>query len=175
MPLLTSRDNPRVRRWRELSRDARTRRKEKKALIEGEHLVAAFLNAGGKVEALILSKSGRRFTPGNALRQRSCWPIRCSGHRGHRNARERCRNCTSCFSCGFAARNCVFWSASRMPAMSAPSCAALQPSASGTRCWVRAARRLVAQGGVPAWARFALAIRCTDLGAATEFGGHSRR
>jgi len=54
---LTSRDNPRVRRWRELARDGRRRREEKRALIEGEHLVAAFLESGGKVEELILGKS----------------------------------------------------------------------------------------------------------------------
>jgi len=54
---LSSRDNPRVRRWRELVRDGRKRRQEKRALIEGEHLVAAFLDSGGKVEELILGKS----------------------------------------------------------------------------------------------------------------------
>jgi RNA methyltransferase, TrmH family len=57
MTVITSRDNPRVRRWQALVRDARERRKERRALIEGEHLVAAFLDAGGKVEALILNKS----------------------------------------------------------------------------------------------------------------------
>lgn len=58
MSAITSRDNPRVRRWRALAREASERRKEKRVLIEGEHLVSAFLDAGGKVEALILSKSG---------------------------------------------------------------------------------------------------------------------
>jgi len=58
MSVITSRDNPRVRRWRALAREARARRNEKRVLIEGEHLVSAFLDAGGKVEALILSKSG---------------------------------------------------------------------------------------------------------------------
>jgi len=57
MTAITSRDNPRVRRWQALVRDARERRREKRLLIEGEHLVAAFLDAGGKVEALILGKS----------------------------------------------------------------------------------------------------------------------
>lgn len=56
MSAITSRDNPRVRRWRTLVQDARARRKEKRVLIEGEHLVEAFLDAGGRVEALILSK-----------------------------------------------------------------------------------------------------------------------
>jgi TrmH family RNA methyltransferase len=69
MTVITSRDNPRVRRWRALARDARERREEKRVLIEGEHLVSAFLDSGGKVEALILSKSG---APGfSALEKRS--------------------------------------------------------------------------------------------------------
>jgi TrmH family RNA methyltransferase len=58
MTTITSRDNPRVRRWRALVRDAKERRREKRVLIEGEHLVSAFLDAGGKIEVLILSKSG---------------------------------------------------------------------------------------------------------------------
>lgn len=56
MSVITSRDNPRVRRWHELARDARARRKERRALIEGEHLVTACMDAGWPVEALILSK-----------------------------------------------------------------------------------------------------------------------
>jgi len=58
MSEIISRDNARVRRWRALARDARERRKQKRALIEGDHLVAAFLDSGRKVEELILSKSG---------------------------------------------------------------------------------------------------------------------
>jgi TrmH family RNA methyltransferase len=58
MTAITSRDNPRVRRWRALAGDGRERRKQKRALIEGEHLVAAFLDSGRKVEELILSSSG---------------------------------------------------------------------------------------------------------------------
>jgi TrmH family RNA methyltransferase len=57
MSLITSRDNPRVRRWQKLARDARERRRQKKALIEGKHLVEAFLDARGKIEELILSKA----------------------------------------------------------------------------------------------------------------------
>ncbi len=57
MSILTSRDNPRVRQWRALAKDARERRAKKRAWIEGEHLVTAFLTSGGKVEALVLSKS----------------------------------------------------------------------------------------------------------------------
>jgi TrmH family RNA methyltransferase len=58
MSVLTSRDNPRVRRWRELVRDAAERRKEKRALVEGAHLVAACLDSKTPIESLILSKSG---------------------------------------------------------------------------------------------------------------------
>lgn len=53
---ITSRANPRVRRWRALARDARSRRAERRALIEGEHLVAACLDAGWALDELILSK-----------------------------------------------------------------------------------------------------------------------
>lgn len=38
--MITSRDNPRVRRWAKLARDARFRRKERRAIVEGPHLVA---------------------------------------------------------------------------------------------------------------------------------------
>lgn len=58
MSTITSRDNPRVRRWRALGRDVRLRREEKRALIEGDHLVETFLASGRKVESLILSKTG---------------------------------------------------------------------------------------------------------------------
>ena len=57
MTAIGSRDNPRVRRWRDLAGDVRARRKERRAVIEGEHLVAAFLDSGGRVEALILRES----------------------------------------------------------------------------------------------------------------------
>ena len=56
MSIISSRDNPRVRRWRALARDARERRKEGRVLIEGAHLVAACLDAGGRLEELILDK-----------------------------------------------------------------------------------------------------------------------
>lgn len=63
MTVLTSRDNPRVRRWRELARDAQARRKYGAALLEGEHLVAACLDAGATVRSVLLSRSGAgKFT-----------------------------------------------------------------------------------------------------------------
>lgn len=57
MTVLGSRDNPRVRRWRALVRDARERRKVGRAIIEGEHLVLACLNAGWRLETLLLARS----------------------------------------------------------------------------------------------------------------------
>jgi TrmH family RNA methyltransferase len=72
MTAITSRANPRLKGWRDLARDARVRRKLKRALIEGEHLVATFLASGRKVENLILSKTGAaRF---DALAKRSGRP-----------------------------------------------------------------------------------------------------
>ena len=58
MSAITSRDNPRVRRWRELTHDARERRAQRRAMIEGENLISAFLRSGRTVENLIFSKSG---------------------------------------------------------------------------------------------------------------------
>ena len=58
MTVITSRVNPRVRRWRELVRDARERRKTGRVLVEGEHLITACLDSGRKIEELILGKSG---------------------------------------------------------------------------------------------------------------------
>ena len=46
MTVLTSKDNPKVKRWIRLASDARFRRAEKRALIEGPHLLAAALQAG---------------------------------------------------------------------------------------------------------------------------------
>jgi len=52
---IRSRDNARVRRWRALAADPRARRAEGRALAEGEHLVSALLDAGWKVQALLLA------------------------------------------------------------------------------------------------------------------------
>lgn len=58
MSAITSRDNPRLRRWQHLVRDAAARRREKSALIEGAHLVTACLDTGTPIKSLLLSKSG---------------------------------------------------------------------------------------------------------------------
>jgi TrmH family RNA methyltransferase len=58
MTVLRSKDNPRVRRWAKLARDARLRRSERCALIEGAHLVSAWLDRHGPPAALIASEAG---------------------------------------------------------------------------------------------------------------------
>lgn len=54
--MLSSRDNPRVKRWAKLAVDGRFRRKEKRALIEGPHLVAAFRQAGYTPAVVIVTE-----------------------------------------------------------------------------------------------------------------------
>ena len=56
--MITSRDNPRVKRWAKLARDARLRREEGRAIVEGPHLVAELLRAGLRPLALLVSESG---------------------------------------------------------------------------------------------------------------------
>jgi RNA methyltransferase, TrmH family len=56
MAVLGSRDNPKVKRWRKLAADARYRRAEKRALIEGPHLLAAALERGIKPIAVLVTE-----------------------------------------------------------------------------------------------------------------------
>jgi TrmH family RNA methyltransferase len=58
MTVIRSRDNPRVKRWVRLAADSSLRRSEKKALIEGPHVVAEALAAGVEPLALIMSETG---------------------------------------------------------------------------------------------------------------------
>jgi TrmH family RNA methyltransferase len=55
---LTSRDNPRIKRWTKLAQDARYRRAEKRALVEGPHLLAAALQHGHRPVALLATEEG---------------------------------------------------------------------------------------------------------------------
>ncbi len=71
MSVITSRDNPRVRRWRALARDGRDRRKQGRAMIEGENLILAYLQSGRTVENLILSKTGSNRSDFIALAKQS--------------------------------------------------------------------------------------------------------
>jgi TrmH family RNA methyltransferase len=55
--IIASRDNPRVRRWRALIRNAHERRSQQRAILEGRNLILAFLQSGKTVESLMLGKS----------------------------------------------------------------------------------------------------------------------
>lgn len=57
MSVISSRDNPRVRRWRKLLQDARERRRTRRAIIEGPNLLAACLDSGAVPEAVMVSES----------------------------------------------------------------------------------------------------------------------
>jgi TrmH family RNA methyltransferase len=56
--VLSSRDNLKVKRWARLAEDGRYRRAEKRALIEGPHLLAAALQHGYKPLALLATEEG---------------------------------------------------------------------------------------------------------------------
>ena len=71
MSLLRSRDNPRVRRWHALTHDGHTRRAEASTLIEGPHLLAAYLDSGARPRAVLVSESGHANAEIAALAQRS--------------------------------------------------------------------------------------------------------
>jgi len=57
--VLTSKDNPRVQHWRKLAEDARYRRAEKRALIEGPHLLEAALQHGCKPIAVLATPQAK--------------------------------------------------------------------------------------------------------------------
>ena len=56
MSVLTSKDNPKVKRWMKLATDARFRRSENRALIEGPHLIEAALQRGLKLLAVMATE-----------------------------------------------------------------------------------------------------------------------
>lgn len=58
MTALTSKDNPKVKRWIRLAGDARYRRTEKRALIEGPHLLAAALQHGVRPLTVLVTEEG---------------------------------------------------------------------------------------------------------------------
>lgn len=74
MSALGSRDNPRVRRWHALAHDAKARRRERRALIEGAHLLRACLEAGRRPVALILSEAGQDDAEIASLARRASSP-----------------------------------------------------------------------------------------------------
>ena len=58
MTSLTSKDNPKVKRWIRLASDARYRRSEKRALLEGPHLLAAALQHGIRPVSVLVTEEG---------------------------------------------------------------------------------------------------------------------
>jgi len=54
---ITSRDNPIFKRLKKLSESARARREAQMTLLDGEHLLAAYLDAGGQPHTLVRSVS----------------------------------------------------------------------------------------------------------------------
>lgn len=58
MTALTSKDNPKIRHWRKLAEDPRYRRAQKRALIEGPHLLAAALQHRCKVLSILVTEEG---------------------------------------------------------------------------------------------------------------------
>lgn len=71
MSILRSRANPRIQRWQRLVRDARVRRSERSALIEGSHLLTAYLDHGGRPKALMVSEAGMLRTEVTGLIRRA--------------------------------------------------------------------------------------------------------
>ncbi len=56
--MIRSRDNPQVKRWARLVRDGRYRKAERRALVEGPHLVSSLIEHGVREKALMVSESG---------------------------------------------------------------------------------------------------------------------
>jgi RNA methyltransferase, TrmH family len=74
--VLTSRENPKVKRWAKLASDARFRRTEKRALIEGPHLLAAALQHGCKPVAVLATEEGAEDAEiGALIRQGGARPV----------------------------------------------------------------------------------------------------
>lgn len=58
MKTIASRDNPTFKALRDLSQDAREQRRQGKALIDGPHLLQAYLGHGGRPDQVIVSEGG---------------------------------------------------------------------------------------------------------------------
>jgi len=67
---ISSRDNPIVKRLKKLAESARARREARMTLLDGEHLLAAYLEAGGQPHTLVRAAS---FEAG----QFEAWAARC--------------------------------------------------------------------------------------------------
>ena len=67
MATLQSRDNPRVKRWQRLVRDARARHDEGRAMLEGLNAVEGWLRARGAPVALVLTETAAALPGVRAL------------------------------------------------------------------------------------------------------------
>lgn len=68
---ITSRDNPVFRRLKRLAESARARREARMTLLDGEHLLAAYLDAGGEPHTLVRAAS---FDAGRFAHLAARWP-----------------------------------------------------------------------------------------------------
>lgn len=59
MSALRSRANARVKRWHALAHDGRTRRAERRTLLEGVHLLTAYLASGSRPVSVLVSETGQ--------------------------------------------------------------------------------------------------------------------
>jgi RNA methyltransferase, TrmH family len=66
---ITSRDNPIFKRLKKLAESARARREARMTLLDGDHLLAAYLAAGGQPHTLVRASSG--------IGQFEQWVVRC--------------------------------------------------------------------------------------------------
>jgi len=71
MTILRSRDNVRVKRWRRLASEPRFRRDERRAIVEGAHLLAEYLDHVGSPYAVIAAESAVARPEAAALIRRS--------------------------------------------------------------------------------------------------------
>ena len=71
--VITSRDNPVFKRLKKLAESSRARREARMTLLDGEHLLAAFLEAGGIPQTLLFSAScAESFRQGLGSRCGAC-------------------------------------------------------------------------------------------------------
>lgn len=74
---IASRQNPTFKQWMKLSENRRERQKQGATLLDGTHLVAAWLDAGRPIDALIVSEHGLNRPEVIALLQRCTQPVYC--------------------------------------------------------------------------------------------------
>lgn len=81
MTVLRSRENAQVKRWRKLAREGRLRRSERRALIEGTHLVGEYLDREGTPVALLAAEgSVERPEVAGLIRRSDRTPVVLADH-----------------------------------------------------------------------------------------------